>query len=54
MSQLYTLDEVKIRNGKNGARTWIVIHDVVYDVTDYLNDVREDQTSTKINLKQTK
>lgn len=41
MSQSYSLDEVKTRNGQNGARTWIVIHDIVYDVTDYLNDVRE-------------
>lgn len=40
MVQLYTLDDVKQRNGKNGARTWIVIHDIVYDATDYLKDVR--------------
>lgn len=39
MSQLYTLDEVKAHNGPNGARTWIVLHDNVYDVTDYLEDV---------------
>lgn len=41
MSQLFTLDEVKTRNGKNGARTWIIIHDIVYDATDYLKDVSE-------------
>lgn len=39
MSKLYTLEEIKLQNGKNGAKTWIVIHDCVYDVTDYLEDV---------------
>lgn len=41
MSQLFTLDEVKPHNGKDGAKTWIVLHDNVYDVTDYLKDVSE-------------
>lgn len=41
MSRLYTLDEVKLNNGQNNARTWIIIHDSVYDVTDYLQDVRK-------------
>lgn len=40
MLQFYTLEEVKLRNGQNGARTWIVVHDSVYDTTDYLTDVR--------------
>lgn len=40
MSKLYTLEEIKSQNGKNGAKTWIVLHDNVYDVTDYLEDVR--------------
>lgn len=40
MSQLYTLAEIKQHNGKNGAQTWVVIHDNVYDVSDYLKDVR--------------
>lgn len=39
MAQLYTLNDVRQRNGKNGADTWIVIKDNVYDVTKYLNDV---------------
>lgn len=39
MSKLYTLEEIKSQNGKNGAKTWIVLHDNVYDVTDYLEDV---------------
>lgn len=39
MSQLYTLDDVKLNNGKNGGKTWIVIHDNVYDVTNFLKDV---------------
>lgn len=40
MSQLYTLEEIKLYNGKNGAKTWVVINDIVYDVTEYLEDVR--------------
>lgn len=39
MSQLYTLEEIKPHNGKNGSKTWIVIQDIVYDVSDYLKDV---------------
>ncbi|XP_055311746.1 cytochrome b5-like [Sitodiplosis mosellana] len=41
MSELhytYTLEEIKCHNGKNGAKTWVVIHDMVYDVSDYLKD----------------
>ncbi|RLU15641.1 hypothetical protein DMN91_011395 [Ooceraea biroi] len=33
----YTLADVAKCNGKNGARTWIVVHDNVYDVTDYMH-----------------
>lgn len=40
MSQVYTLDEVKTHNGRNGTNTWIVIEDSVYDVTNFLQDVR--------------
>lgn len=36
---VYTMDEVKKNNNKDGARTWIVIRGVVYDVTDYLDEV---------------
>ncbi|KAG5317308.1 CYB5 protein, partial [Pseudoatta argentina] len=32
----YSLADVAKCNGKNGARTWIVIHDNIYDVTDYM------------------
>ncbi|XP_076642924.1 cytochrome b5 [Halictus rubicundus] len=32
---LYTLNDVAQRNGRDGADTWIVIHDMVYDVTKY-------------------
>lgn len=39
MAQLYSLNDVSVNNGKNGAKTWIVIRDSVYDVTDYLDDV---------------
>uniref|UniRef100_A0A182NKH0 Cytochrome b5 heme-binding domain-containing protein n=1 Tax=Anopheles dirus TaxID=7168 RepID=A0A182NKH0_9DIPT len=34
----YTLAEVAQRNGKAGSPTWIVIRDVVYDVTEYMAD----------------
>ncbi|KAL0116998.1 hypothetical protein PUN28_010100 [Cardiocondyla obscurior] len=32
----YSLADVAKCNGKNETRTWIVIHDKVYDVTDYM------------------
>lgn len=41
MAELYTLEEVKKHNGKDSDRTWIVIHDIVYDPTDYMKDVRK-------------
>ncbi|XP_076163131.1 cytochrome b5 [Ptiloglossa arizonensis] len=31
----YTLKDVAQRDGTNGASTWVVIHDLVYDVTKY-------------------
>ncbi|KZC10760.1 Cytochrome b5 [Dufourea novaeangliae] len=31
----YSLKDVAPKDGKNGADTWIVIHDMVYDVTRY-------------------
>ncbi|KAL7293786.1 hypothetical protein TKK_0012848 [Trichogramma kaykai] len=34
----YTKDQVAQNNGQNGARTWIIIRSVVYDVTDYLDE----------------
>lgn len=33
----YSLADIAKYNGKNGARTWIVLHDNVYDVTDYIS-----------------
>ncbi|XP_070169240.1 cytochrome b5 [Polyergus mexicanus] len=33
----YSLADVAKCNGKNGTRTWIVIYDNVYDVTDYMS-----------------
>ncbi|XP_011268281.2 cytochrome b5 [Camponotus floridanus] len=32
----YSLADVAKCNGTNGSRTWIVIYDNVYDVTDYM------------------
>ena len=37
----YTVTEVAERNGKNGTEVWIIIKDVVYDVTKFLNEVRK-------------
>ncbi|XP_053676643.1 cytochrome b5-like [Anopheles nili] len=34
----YTLPEVALHNGKEGNSSWVVIRDVVYDVTKYLED----------------
>lgn len=39
MSQLYTLQDVAVNNGENGMPTWIVVRDIVYDCTNYLDDV---------------
>lgn len=34
----YTRQEVALRDGKNGSRIWIIVRDMVYDVTDYVED----------------
>lgn len=39
--QQYTLRDVQMNNGKNGAPIWIIIKDVVYDVTNYLEEVNK-------------
>lgn len=39
MATLYKLEDVARNDGKNGTRCWIVIRDIVYDVTDYLDQV---------------
>lgn len=36
----FTRQEVALRDGKNGNPTWVIIRDMVYDVTPYLNEVR--------------
>lgn len=50
MAQLYTLAEVKLHDGKNGNRTWVVISDIVYDVTDYIGDVSESEAENLAGL----
>jgi cytochrome b involved in lipid metabolism len=35
-TKFYSLEEVAKNDGKGGNRTWIVVKDSVYDVTDYL------------------
>ena len=37
---LYSLDEVSKNDGKGGNRVWIIIKDAVYDVTDFIDEVR--------------
>lgn len=39
MSQLYTLNDVAQNTGENGMPCWIVVRDIVYDCTNYLDDV---------------
>ncbi|KAK0079200.1 hypothetical protein PV325_001604 [Microctonus aethiopoides] len=34
---LYSLEEIKLYNGVNQAKTWIIIGESIYDVTDYMN-----------------
>nr|AEE63068.1 unknown [Dendroctonus ponderosae] len=34
----FTIEEVKIHNGKDDSRVWFIYKDIVYDVTDYLDD----------------
>lgn len=40
VTKFYTLSEVAENNFENGKPCWIVIRDSVYDVTNYLDDVR--------------
>ncbi|XP_072386574.1 uncharacterized protein [Diabrotica undecimpunctata] len=37
-TKLYSYEEISRHNGKDDPRVWIVIRDVVYDVTDYLEE----------------
>lgn len=37
----YSLKEVAQHDGKDGANIWIVIYDMVYDVTEYKDKVRK-------------
>jgi len=37
--KLFTLEEVKVHNGKDDPKVWFVYKDSVYDVTNYLDDV---------------
>ncbi|KAJ3658170.1 hypothetical protein Zmor_009927 [Zophobas morio] len=34
----FSLEEVAKNDGKNGNKTWIIVKDNVYDVTDYVDD----------------
>lgn len=36
----YSLDEISKNNGKDGSKVWIIVRNNVYDVTDYLDEVK--------------
>ena len=36
----FSLQEVAERDGQNGAETWVVIKDIVYNMTEFLKEVK--------------
>lgn len=38
--QLFKLTDVAVNDGTDGKPCWIIIRDSVYNVTDYLDEVR--------------
>lgn len=40
MPQIYSLEQVANNDGQNSKLMWIVVRDNVYDVTEYLNEVK--------------
>lgn len=44
----YSLKEVATRDGKEETRMWIVIYDMVYDVTDYKDEVGYNKFKLKL------
>lgn len=44
----YSLKEVATRDGKEETRVWIVIYDMVYDVTDYKDEVGYNKFKLKL------
>ena len=40
-NKVFRLDEIKAHN--NGKSTWIIVHDKVYDVTKFLDEVRRNE-----------
>lgn len=49
MSQQFSLAEVAVNDGKNNKPVWIIIRDIVYDVSNYLDDVSK-QIYTLVNI----
>lgn len=45
----YSLKEVAKHDGKNEGSLWIVINDMVYDVTDYKHKVSEQRYKENYN-----
>lgn len=54
MTELYSLEDVSHNTGENGTRCWVVIRDIVYDFTDYLDDVSIKKIKFVIKLKWSK
>ena len=42
VKKTFTREQVAKNNGKNSTRTWIIIDEMIYDVTDYLEEVKLD------------
>lgn len=45
----YTLKEVAQNDGKEGNDTWIIVHNLVYDVTSYKAGVRRRRISNRVS-----
>lgn len=39
-TKFFSLYEIAKNDGKEGHKTWIIVRDNVYDVTDYMDEVK--------------
>lgn len=37
-SKLYTLQEVALRDGKSSKESWVVVKDIIYDITNFMEE----------------
>lgn len=37
-SKLYTLQEVALRDGKSSKESWVVVKDMIYDITNFMEE----------------